>query len=165
MLRLGASLMLLATAASAQPVGHTYEGYWIWDPTQSTLPSNLGEGPPIVGDVMQIAHDDGSRFAARFDEYFANNTEAAMIVDVPEDGTEHVVNDGRNPPTMASVSILPDGGLHIMFRSGSEANDSGCKLWDNGNKLTCAGTHVSNGTTAPFICFYRRDPHVIRVAP
>ena len=149
--------------AAAQDRRHELDGSWIWDRDQYVPPPNQPV-VHIVAETMSVARDDGVRYIVKIVQTYETGDAVLLDEDFAEDGMAHPVGDD-DPPLMVRVSVLPDGGRHIVSGSGKMVHDSVCHVSDGGNTLICTGVHTAeDGSRGNYVCVYHRDRHSFPVA-
>jgi hypothetical protein len=149
--------------AHAQDRRHEFEGSWIWDRDRYVPPPNQ----PVVhmvAETMSVARDDGARYIVKIVQTYDTGDAVLLDQDIAEDGMAHPVGDD-DPPFLLRVSVLPDGGRHIVSGRGKMVHDSVCHVSDGGNTLICTGVHTAeDGSSGKYVCVYHRDRHSFPVA-
>ncbi len=151
---------LSCTAANAQSRLHPFEGICIWDAQESQLPRMPPGSGYRVGETMSVARDDGVLYSASFETVYSDGARLVFHSAFAEDGAFHQAGP-KDTPFMERITVLPDGGHHVVSNRGKMTHDGFCHVGPSGLTLTCAGTHVEeDGTSSPFLCLYHRDNHV-----
>ncbi len=149
----------LPSRAAAQPYG--FEGAWIWDEARYVPPPGLTALSHMMAETMSVSRDDGAHYTARIHQVFDNGAVTDLDEDIAEDGADHAIG-AEEPKLLVRISLLPDGGRHVVSARGGETHDSVCHVSEGGRTLTCNGTHkAADGSTGDYVCVYHRDPHVI----
>jgi len=151
-------------AAQVPSSSHSFEGAWIWDPSQYVAPFDVPADVKMAHETMLIAHDDGAHWAARIDQVYTDGTGLTYAEDFPEDGELHKAGpDGAT--MMVAIAAQEDGGRHVIsYRSGN-FHDAHCYVAAGGMTLSCEGTDKqADGTKGHFVCVYHRDPYTVPAA-